>query len=421
MLIELAAVDGTVESGGKGAALVELVRAGLPVPPTWVLPAGALRDHLARSDLVALAAQVEVGVANGAWRPTARQLQSAILRAPLPGDVARPVAGLLAGLRASGEHATLAIRSSATCEGLPGASFAGQFQTFLGVEDFEQASTAIRSCWASLWSPAALSYRAALGSASGPGMAVLLQVFVPGEGAGAARVHDDGVEIESAWGLGPSVLSGLVVPDRYWLGLDGQLLRAEPGRKPVRATAQGGNLVWEPVRTPLQEAPSLDQAAAGRVARLALKAANCLGMPLEMEWVLDGDAVWVLQGRRARRLPWPGIGPINQPGDGELHGIPAAPGEVVGRVRLVERLEDLDEADPGGIVVMRYASAAMLARFRCAGLVTEMGGSSAHAAATARERRLPMVTGVLGITQRLHEGQVVGLDGARGVVEVLEP
>jgi pyruvate,water dikinase len=419
-LLELTALDEPAEAGGKGAVLAELVLAGFPVPPAWVLPAGALRDHLARFNLAALAEQVEAELAAGAWQPAALQVWSAILHGPLPSGISSAVAHLLDRLATSGRRVRLAVRSSATCEGLPGASFAGQFQTFLDIQDFDQASAAILSCWASLWSPSALAYRAAHPPAPMPRMAVLLQEFLPGVASGAARVHEAGVEIESAWGLGPSVLSGLVVPDRYRFGLDGHLLHSEPGRKPVRAAARGGNLIWEPIEAPQRDAPSLDQATAGEVGRLALQAAALLGTPADLEWTFDGATVWLLQGRRTERVPRRNGGTTDQSTSDEFRGIPAAPGEVVGRVHVADGPQDLEHANPGEVLVTRYASAALVARFRGAGLATEMGGASAHAAAIARERRLPMVTGALGITQRLRQGQLVWLDATRGVLQVLE-
>ena len=472
-LIDLTAVGGAPQAGGKGAALAELARADLPVPPAWVLPAWVLDDALVRAGLADLARQVEdelvrdsaephpnaprqalqychserseesrsrsrdTGILRSAQndkplavRPAqilrkpsaAGRLRAAVLGMPIPDDVARAVSRLLERLRADDDRAALAVRSSATCEGVPGASFAGQFQTFLHVRGPADAETAIRSCWASLWSAAALSYRASGAAVGVPGMAVLLQVFAAAVAAGAARIDEDGVEIEAAWGLGPTVMSGLVVPDRFRFGPEGRPLGAEPGRKPVRAAARDGNLTWESVPPERRAELSLDQAAAARVARLALRAAAVLGAPLEVEWALAGDGrtVWVLQGRRSERALRPATGRARPAGGHVLRGIPVAPGVVVGPARMVERPDDLADIGPGDVAVARYAAASMMHRFGGAGLVTEMGGASAHAATVARERRFPMVAGALGATRRLGDGELVRLDGGAGVVEMLQ-
>jgi len=429
-LIELATVQDGSRAGGKAATLAELARAGLPVPPAWVLPAGVLGEHLAQCRLADHARRVEDELAAGQWTETARQLRSTILGAPLPNDVARAVASLLAESSVAPAGPTFAVRSSATCEGLPGASFAGQFQTFLDVRTVDEASAAIRSCWASLWSNAALAYRASQALGRPPGMAVLLQVFVPGRAAGAARVDADGVVVEAGWGLGASVMSGLVVPDRFLFGPGAEPRSVEPGHKPVRAKASGGNLVWQAVPAASRQAPCLGQRAARLVARLALRAAAILGTPLEVEWVLaeSGDrrrkTVWLVQARPSEPRcdsALDGSTPdAARNGAGmALRGIPIAPGVVVGPVRLIDRLEELEDVAPGEVAVARFV-AGMGIRFRGAGLVTEMGGSSAHVAAIARERRLPMIVGVLRATRLLREGQLVRVDGAAGLVEVVD-
>ena len=423
LLIELAAAADPSDAGGKGAALATLARAGLPVPAAWVLRAGVLRDVLDRLELGRAAEEVEqlAGTGEGATG-LARRLRSAILSTPLPDNLARAVEALLGEPRTGEPSVALAVRSSATCEGLPGASFAGQFQTFLDVRSPEEAGAAIRSCWASLWSASAMGYRANGPVGPPPGMAVVLQTFIPSLAAGAAHVDEAGVEVEAAWGLGPSVMSGLVVPDRFRFGPDGRLREATPGHKPVRASAHGGNLVWDSVPAERRTAPSLDAATAEEVAQLGLSAAAILGVPLELEWALDEDgrSVWLLQGRKSGCPPRPGSNPTEHVRDNVLRGIPVAPGVVVGRVRVIDRLDDLHDIGPGDIAVARYAAAAMVHRFRGAGLITEMGGSSAHASAIARERRFPMVAGVLGARRRLGDGHLVRLDGDAGLVETVE-
>ena len=402
---------GLAEVGGKAHGLTLMVRAGLPIPEGWVLPAAMLEQHVAALSLSDLARQVQEELKSGDWVGPARQIRSAILREDLPAQVAREVSAV------SGR---LAVRSSATCESLPGASFAGQFQSFLDVEDAEQASAAIRSCWASLWSVPALRYRAtAPPSSIPPGMAVLVQRFVAASISGTATVQEERVDVEATWGLGSSVMSGLVVPDRYSFDAAGQLVTHAAGFKNVRAGAAGGNLTWRRIRGDERAQATLTEAEAREVVQVALRAAAVTGQPVEIEWLFEGDRIWLVQARRtdgearlAARIPFV----ARRSG---LHGIPAAPGQVVGRVRIVKRAEDLEEVEADEIVVTHYASASIANAFRGAGLITEMGGSSGHGATLARERQLPMVTGVLRATRDLKDGQLVRLDGLNGAVEVL--
>lgn len=402
---------GLFEVGGKAHGLLLMVRAGLPIPEGWVLPATVLDRHVASLGLSELARQVQQELRSGDWVDPARQIRSAILREDLPPEVAAEVSAL------SGKFA---VRSSATCESLPGASFAGQFQSFLDVEDAAQASAAIRSCWASLWSVPALRYRAS-GPVSSvpPGMAVLIQRFVAASVSGTTTVQDGRVDVEATWGLGSSVMSGLVVPDRYSFSADGNLLTQAAGFKNVRAGAAGGNLTWRRVHGDERAQVTLTETRAREVVQVALRAAQVTGRPVEIEWVFEDDKIWLVQARRTdgearlpERIPF-------VPRRSGLHGIPAAPGEVVGRVRIVKHTEDLEEVEADEIVVTRYASASIANAFRGAGLITEMGGSSGHGATLARERHLPMVTGVLKATQNLKDGQLVRLDGLNGAVEVL--
>ena len=410
-MIPLGEGGALAEVGGKAHGLTLMVRAGLPIPEGWVLPAAVLERHVAALGLSDLAHQVQGELRSGDWVEPARKIRSAILREDLPPEVAAEISAL------SGKFA---VRSSATCESLPGASFAGQFQSFLDVEDAEQASAAIRSCWASLWSVPALRYRASGPStAVPPGMAVLIQRFVAASISGTATVQEGRVDVEATWGLGSSVMSGLVVPDRYSFDARGKLLSHAAGFKNVRAGAAGGNLTWRRIRGDQRAETSLTEIQAHEVVQVALRAAAVTGQPVEIEWLFEGDRIWLVQARRTdgearlpERIPF-------VPRRSGLHGIPAAPGEVVGRVRIVKHAEDLEEVEPDEIVVTRYASASIANAFRGAGLITEMGGASGHGATLARERQLPMVTGVLKATQNLKDGQLVRLDGLNGAVEVL--
>jgi pyruvate,water dikinase len=403
-LREIRIVEDVAEAGGKAAGLAALARTGVRIPRTWLLPAAALDEHLARAGATARARELEGSMPSGDQARAAAALRSAIFSAAIDDELSSSVREILASAGA------LAVRSSATVEGLPGSSLAGQFQSFLGVRDQEQALSAIRSCWASLWSPAAVRSRTAAPGGR-PGMALIAQSFVPADVAGTAEVDRDGVMVEAAWGLGPAVLAGLVVPDRWSFDAAGALRAFRAGSKPFRFIAENGGIHAHRVTADFRTTPCLDEARAAKVAALARTASAALGEPLLVEWACRGVEIVAVQATHRA------VGA--DAADGEragLRGIPAAPGVAVGHVRGPRAAVDPSVRN-GTVLVASYIGPSAVASLHAAAIVTEMGGSSAHAVTLARERGVPMVTGVIGARRVLREGDLVRVDGTRGLVQ----
>jgi pyruvate,water dikinase len=395
--------------GPKAAALARLRGAGLPVPDGVCLAARAYRAHLAAA---------RVDAADGERRLALRR-RLACLRDPLDPSVAGPLVAAWERL-AGAAGALVAVRSSALLEDTSQASAAGQFETFLGVAGARDLVTAVRACWASLWSPRALRYLGDRGlDPAATAMAVLIQRLVPARAAGGAlsRTPDGGMLLTGAWGLGASVAQGEVVPDRFRLGRDGSLVAVEPGVKDRLVTCEGDlGPRARPVAGALIGTPCLEASEAEALGRLVRAAESILGTPVEVEWALGDGGLQILQARplRVEPLPAPDALWLGHPG---LAGHPSGLGRGSGRACVVRREGDLDRVRLGDVLVTRVAGPALAAVLpRVAGVVAELGGSSSHLAALARERGIPAVLGVPDATRRIPDGAQVAVDGIMGIV-----
>jgi pyruvate,water dikinase len=351
-------------------------------------------------------------------RRLALRVRLGLLRAPLDPAVAEALIAELARLTVPG--GLVAVRSSALCEDTADASFAGQFDTFLGIGSEADLLTAVHACWASLWSSRALRYmRAHEIDPARTAMAVLVQRMIDAEAAGGAlsQTPEDELLITGTWGLGSVIAQGEVVPDRFVLRRDGAFDRVEAGRKDrLVAASLAAGPAPRAVRRDLVEAPCLGEAEAVTLGRMVLAVEAALGSPVEVEWAKDARGVHILQARPLRvETPhaedelW-----RHHPG---LRGQPAGVGWATGPACLVIHEHDLDHVAPGDILVTEVAGPALTAVLpRVAGVVAELGGSTSHLAALARERGIPAVLGVLGATRRIPEGATVAVDGVAGVV-----
>ena len=403
--------------GPKAATLARLQRAGLPVPDGVCLTADAYRRQVALASVARTAREVA-----GAGGPEARRLalsiRLALARAPLDPAVGAALDAAWRGVT-SGAGGQLAVRSSALCEDTALASFAGQFETFLGIADRADLGTAVRACWASLWSTRALRYmRASQVDPAASAMPVLIQGMVEAEAAGGAfsLTPNDHIVLTGAWGLGSAVAQGEVVPDRYLVRRDASVEAVEPGRKEHLIVSTGDGPRWRAVEPERVEVPCLTNAEASTLARLVLEAESELGSAVELEWAKDRQGFWILQSRPLRVEPRGATDEVwsRHPA---LTGQPAGSGWGTGPACLILDERDLDRVATGSIVVTQVGGPALAVVLgRAAGVVAELGGSTSHLAALARERGIPAVLGARGATRRIPEGATVAVDGITGVV-----
>ena len=285
-------------AGGKGANLGELVRSGLPVPDGFVITTDAYTAAVGSSDL-RLAKRIAAGDDAG----IRADVEAVTMPVGLRSEITKAYDRLGGG--------SVAVRSSATAEDLPGAAFAGQQDSYLNVIGEAALIDAVRQCWASLWTDRAIAYRARLGiDPSEVGMAVVVQRMVDAEVAGVMLTADpvsgdrETVVVDASAGLGEAVVSGLVTPDHYLLDLEGRVRDYRPGRREVviRSAPAGGVTRQSGDADQIERLPDTVIADLGR---LGTTVARHFGRPQDLEWAYAGGQVWLLQARPMTAVPPP--------------------------------------------------------------------------------------------------------------------
>ncbi|MBN1259045.1 MAG: phosphoenolpyruvate synthase [Anaerolineae bacterium] len=300
--------------GGKGAALAEMARAGLPVPDGFHVVTGAYQAFVAQNDLTpAILAALE---AADPEQPASLATASRTIAALFAGGAIPPeVAGAIANAygRLAGADPVVAVRSSATAEDLPEASFAGQQETFLNVAGTGDVLDAVKRCWASLWTARAIGYRARRGiGVEGLALAVVVQCMVPAEAAGILFTANplngrrNEAVINAAWGLGTVVVGGEVTPDMITVEKGtGEILDRQIAEKRLMTVPVAGGAATEPVPEVLRKAPVLDDAQAVALVQLGIRIEELYGDPRDIEWALEDGVFVVLQARPITALPEP--------------------------------------------------------------------------------------------------------------------
>ena len=417
-------------AGGKGANLGELTAAGLPVPPGYVVTAQAylraLDEAGTRDALLEIVARLDANDA-GALERAAERLQQLVNRTPVPAAIA---SAIIDAYRALGENVRVAVRSSATMEDTAGTSFAGMNETFTNVTGERELLAAIVRCWASVWGKRVISYRKSQGLEQEPAIAVVIQQMVDAERSGVMFTADPAsgdrsrIVIEGAFGLGEVVVGGQVEPDTYVIGKNGpRVLEVRIGEKThkLERAPDGGTRRVE--LTPHEGSTRVlsDQELLA-VARMGTRIEQHYGSAQDIEWAYAGGALYCLQARPITCLATAGEGDASAaagvaPATPLVIGLGAAPGRVSGRVRVLSGPEEGAKLEAGEILVAAMTSPDWVPFLRrAAGLVTNGGGMTCHAAIVARELRIPCVVGTRVATKLLREGEVVTLDGKEGKV-----
>ncbi len=440
--------------GGKGASLGELTGAGLPVPPGFVVTAGTYRTFIEEANIDdELFSAVDVDADDSsALAEAADRAQELILETPFPEELREEI------LEAYGDvgegDAFVAVRSSATAEDLPDASFAGQQETFLNVTE-EDLLDRVRECWASLFTQRAIYYRQEQGfDHADVNIAVVVQQMVDAEKSGVMftshpSTGEPTMIIEAAWGLGEAVVSGAVSPDNYVVSREDDATDVTVAEKKVmhEKDEETGETVEVPVPEGKREARVLSDEEIDRLVKLGERVEDHYGTPQDVEWAMVDDEDFMLQSRPITTISdepsdaadattgdvaqgiTDGSGVQTAEGsdasatagasDGDVivDGLGSSPGTVSGAARIVKKLDDLDKVKEGDIIVTEMTMPDMVpAMKRAAGIITDEGGMTSHAAIVSRELGVPAIVGTTNATSVLEDGQMVTLDGDKGSV-----
>jgi pyruvate,water dikinase len=297
--------------GGKGGSLGELLRAGVAVPPGFVVRTQAFESFLRELERESpIRAVVESLRAEDLDAITAcsKSVRARLEEAALPPLVAEDVSAAYAQLCSESSASALAVRSSATTEDASDASFAGLQDTYLWINSWDETHRRVRSCWASLYSVESICYRRRLGfPEASVAMAVVVQAMVEARSAGVmfTRSPTTGdrsvITIEGAWGLGSAVVGGEVTPDRWVIGkITGEISVREISEKKIKhVPLPAGGIETVPVEPELVRATCLSDADLQTLRSLARKVERHYGRPQDIEWAVDRHSgeILLLQSR----------------------------------------------------------------------------------------------------------------------------
>ncbi len=404
--------------GGKGANLGEMIAAGFPVPPGFVVTAEAYLDAMETAGLrdeLAEFARSAGELTPEALAEAARQAQASVRACVLPAPLADDA---LERLRALGPDVRVAVRSSATAEDSTDTSFAGMNETFTNVRGPELLQR-ITDCWASLFGERVASYRVDRGLLDEPAIAVVVQQMVASDRSGVMFTVDPAergqVVIEAAFGLGEVVVSGRVEPDTYHVDRETGMLRdARVGCQSVRITTGPDGDVLEELDAADGWRRVLTDDEVVRIAHLGLDIERHYASAQDIEWALVGDELFVVQSRPLTTLEPSTLGTSEVP---ILQGLGVGDRHASGHVRILASPAEGHLLADGDVLVAEMTSPDWVATMRraCA-LVTDAGGSTCHAAIVSRELGLPAIVGTRTATTTLRNGDVVTVDAAAGQV-----
>jgi len=441
-----------VESvGGKNASLGEMISqlpSSVRVPTGFATTSHAFRAFLAHDGLTDKINTKLNALDTEDVRALAQvgaEIRTLVLAQPYPADLEKAIREAFATLSAGNVQASFAVRSSATAEDLPDASFAGQQETFLNVVGIEEVLHKMKEVFASLYNDRAISYRVHKGFAHADvALSAGVQRMVRSD-LGAAGVmftidtesgFEDVVFITSSYGLGETVVQGAVNPDEFYVhkpmlragnravirrNLGSKLIQMEFST-PEEKKANGHLVKTTDVPTELRNRYSLTDTDVEQLAHYALVIEQHYGRPMDIEWGKDGNdgLLYILQAR-------PETVKSQQKGQSELryklkgHGTVLAHGRAIGQkigtgpVRLVHSISEMDKVQPGDVLVTDMTDPNWEPVMkRASAIVTNRGGRTCHAAIIARELGIPAVVGCGDATEHLKEGTLVTVSCAEG-------
>ncbi len=436
------------EAGGKGANLGQMVRGGLPVPPGFVVTSEAYMQFLKSNNLEAGIKSALAGVDVddvGSLNRASEEITSMILGARIPEFIERDIreayiqlslgkemkgvdGPALDMIKAGRGDAIVAVRSSATSEDLAGASFAGQLESFLSIQGRQKLLEAIKKCWSSLFTPRVIFYRKTKGFNDFPSMGVIVQRMIQSEKSGVMFTvnpmnNDAGqMVIESSWGYGESIVSGLVTPDEHIIDKgSGEVVGKRIGKKNWlrRMDPVTGGVIKESVEPGMVDAEVLGQAELRKLWELGKRVEEFYGgEPQDIEWCIEKNRAYLVQTRPVTTL---GGTATKHGGSTEgiaiITGLGASPGTARGKARMIVDMKDAAKIQQGEILVAHMTNPSMVPLMRkAAAIVTDEGGITSHAAIVSRELGIPCIVGTGNATKKLQDGQEIVVDATNGKV-----
>ena len=415
--------------GGKGANLGEMTNAGIPVPQGFIVTAAAYFDFIEKANLSGkiktLLEPVDVHDSKQ-LQDVAAEVQKVIQDATMPAEIAEEIEQ---GYVKMGKG-LVAVRSSATAEDLPEASFAGQQATFLNVQGEKDVVRAVQDCWASLFGARAIFYRQEQGfDHFKVGIAVPVQHMVQSEAAGVMFTVEPNtsdrskITIESVLGLGEMIVSGDVTPDHYLVNkadmtIEKKEIKKQEWKLVKDISGKGDDPNIKIDLTPEeQETQKITDDDIVFLAKIGKQLEDHYGSAQDVEWAKEKDEIFIVQTRPVTTIKESSEEAYEIDAPVLVSGAAASPGVASGPVKIVPDPSQIDKVLEGDVLVAEMTTPDFVpAMKRAAGIVTDRGGRTAHAAIVSRELGIPCVVGSEDATTVLKDGQVITVDGSNGKV-----
>ncbi|MEM5793803.1 MAG: PEP/pyruvate-binding domain-containing protein [Candidatus Aenigmatarchaeota archaeon] len=389
-------------AGGKGANLGEMTRLGLPVPPGFVITTNAFEKFIEINKIKDLIDNLikECDVDNTTQLlETSQKIKELILSQEYPATIKNEIIEAyetlsysevgkeLEIIKSGRDLALVAVRSSATAEDLPTASFAGQQASFLNVKGHKELLQAVKECFASLYEPRAIFYRAKQGFRHAS-IAVVIQKMVNSEKAGVMftvnpATGEDKIVIEACWGLGETLVSGRVTPDIYIVSKDGKLLEKKIGLKEIMRVRDLATDKTEEIPVPRDKKGKqiLTEEEIAKLAHYGVILENHYGKPQDIEFAIERNRIYIVQTRAITTIGK--VEEIQVVGEPILKGLGVSPGIASGVVKIVLDLKDIDKVEKGDILVTTMTSPDLVPTMsKCSAIITDSGGQTCIAGDT---------------------------------------
>jgi pyruvate,water dikinase len=428
--------------GGKGANLGELTQKGLEVPPGFCVTAVAYKYFIEKSNLSGVIREKieKLDVEDSAeLQKVSKEIRDLIVKQPIPQDLADEIKTAYDQFNNNigVQDGEVAVRSSATAEDLPEASFAGQQDTYLHIRGTEELLNHVRKCWASLWTARAIYYREKQKfDHFEVALSVVVQKMVNSEKSGvmftANPVTSDTnqIMINASWGLGEAVVSGTVTPDEYVVDKNTKevvekhiadklvmIVRKDEGVGTVKVEVKdylGPEYVNKQCLTDDEILQLVDY---------GMKIESLYGSHQDIEWGFDKDTkkLYILQARPITTLKGENKEMESSVANVQLkalvRGLAASPGIGRGKVKYIKDISEIERVQDGDVLVTMMTNPDMVpAMRRASAVVTEEGGRTCHAAIVSRELGIPCIVGAKDATKILKDGMEITVDAKRGVV-----
>ena len=433
--------------GGKSASLGEMTRrTKAPVPNGFATTAKAFRLFVDRNNLKA---RVEKALSvlkdpndTQTLSKVGHDIREMFIQAKVPDELKSAIVAAyhqLELMKGVGQNPSVAIRSSATAEDLPDASFAGQQETYLNVNGPDGVVDSVKMCYASLFTDRAIFYRVQKGfDHMAVALSAAVQLMVYSKASGVAFTLDVStgdrsvILIEGSWGLGEYVVQGKVTPDEFVVRKsDLAIVKKEiPVKKIMLVRSKKGGTVEEQVPLEKQKSPVANDNQVKELARYCVAIEEHYKKPMDIEWALDerDDKIYILQARP--ETVW-STKTVERPEQKEIatatdrtvlvQGLPASPGLAVGKAHIILDVEKLSDFQSGEVLITEMTAPEWVPAMRkAAAIVTNSGGMTSHAAIVSRELAIPCIVGTASkgksATDSIPNGEVITVDSKLGVV-----